>query len=111
MQEACKCTTAAAAPVHACIVSAAWVGDRFVASPVPGVCALPVPASVRLSGLPLLGWDLPDLPARSPKVAPWLDGGLSLTSDSPPFVAVDTLKFDNASASPPAVAVDTLVQC
>ena len=80
-----QCTTAAAAPVHACIVDAAWVLAGGVAPPFRGVgpsgrreCPEELPPCFGVCALP-------DLPARSPKVAPWLDGGLPSTSGVRPM--------------------------
>ena len=80
-----QCTTAAAAPVHACIVDAAWVLAGGVAPPFRGVgpsgrreCPEELPPRFGVCALP-------DLPARSPKVAPWLDGGLPSTSGVRPM--------------------------
>ena len=106
-----QCTTAAAAPVHACIVDAAWVLAGGVAPPFRGVCPSG-PRECPEELPPRFGvCALPDLPARSPKVAPWLDGGPSLSgdpSDSPPKWLLTRCGFTDASDSPPFVAVDTL---
>ena len=80
-----QCTTAAAAPVHACIVDAAWVWPEEL-PPRSGVVCPSGPRECPEELPPHFGvCALPHLPARSPKVAPWVDGGLPSTSGVRPM--------------------------
>ena len=67
-----------------CVYRGCGLGLAGGGPPVPGLCALPASQCPKELPPRFGVCALPDLPARSPKVAPWLDGGLSLTSDVRP---------------------------